>query len=125
MTPFTLKVAIRMPSESVRSRPVPDVSKSGQAARNGGNPPSLYVAPILLTITIVIDNSPFYLMSDHGEGERLPRFRRVENPVVPESRRRIVRRSLVLVLREERIPNRALLLVRKRAVLCDVSCSPS
>jgi AraC-like DNA-binding protein len=30
------------------------------------------VASILLTITIVIDSTPFYLMRDHGEGERLP-----------------------------------------------------
>jgi AraC-like DNA-binding protein len=30
------------------------------------------MASILLTITIVIDSTPFYLMSDHGEGERLP-----------------------------------------------------
>jgi AraC-like DNA-binding protein len=30
------------------------------------------MAPILLTITFVIDSTPFYLMSDHGEGERLP-----------------------------------------------------
>lgn len=30
------------------------------------------MAPILLTITIVIDGTPFYLMRDHGEGERLP-----------------------------------------------------
>jgi AraC-like DNA-binding protein len=63
---------MRILSESVRERPVPDVSKSGQPGRSGGNPPSLYVAPILLTITIVIEDTPFYLMSDHGEGERLP-----------------------------------------------------
>jgi AraC-like DNA-binding protein len=67
-----LKVAIRIPSESVRSRPVPNVSNRGQPGRNGGNPPSLYVARILLTITLVIDSTPFYLMKDHGEGERLP-----------------------------------------------------
>jgi AraC-like DNA-binding protein len=30
------------------------------------------LASILLTITFVIDSTPFYLMSDHGEGERLP-----------------------------------------------------
>ena len=48
------------------------MSKNGQPGGNGGNPPSLYVASILLTITFVIDSTPFYLMSDHGEGERLP-----------------------------------------------------
>jgi AraC-like DNA-binding protein len=67
-----LKVTIRIPSESVRWRPVPNASKSGQAAGNGEFPPSLYVAPILLTITTVIDSTPFYLMRSHGEGERLP-----------------------------------------------------
>jgi AraC-like DNA-binding protein len=30
------------------------------------------LASILLTITIVIETTPFYLMCDHGEGERLP-----------------------------------------------------
>jgi AraC-like DNA-binding protein len=30
------------------------------------------MASPLLAITIVIDSTPFYLMSDHGEGERLP-----------------------------------------------------
>ena len=33
---------------------------------------SLDVAPILLTITIVIDSTPFFLIAQHGEGERLP-----------------------------------------------------
>jgi AraC-like DNA-binding protein len=67
-----LKVAIRIPSESVRLPPGSEREQEVSTGGNGGIPPSLYVAPILLTITFVIDSTPFYLMQDHGEGERLP-----------------------------------------------------
>ena len=42
------------------------------------------------------------------ERQRLPRLRRVENAVVPQARRRVVRRALVIVLLEDRLPHRLL-----------------
>src|ERR1700722_6210394 len=47
-----------------------------------------------------------------SERQRAPRLRRVENPIVPQPRRGVVRRALVVVLVEDRLTDGGLFLGR-------------
>src|SRR6185436_7695133 len=51
------------------------------------------------------------------QGQRLPRVRGIEDAVVPQARGRVVRRSLELVLVEDRLADRGFLFLRERLAL--------